>query len=608
MFIRKTTTGKRGHTTFRLVRSERVKGKASPVQRTLLNLGAHFSFPPDTWKPLCQRIGSLLAGQADLLPALAPDLEAEADRIFKLLVATRSDPAGAGAGAQPDYQMVDLDSVKSLHARTAGVEHAGLWAAELLGLPALLDSLGLAGSRRDAALASVIGRMAAPGSEATTAAWLQGRSALDELMGTDFSRIPDQRLHRASRSLLAHREIIEEHLFGRAMDLFGLDATVVLHDLTNTYLEGMAEGNPKARHGHSKEKRSDCRLLTLGLALDGGSGLVRRSRLFAGNVAESGTLAEMLEGLGAPKGALVVMDAGVGSEAQCAWLREHGYRYLSVSRQRHREFDAGAAISIDTASGHRVGLHRVDDAAQGEVRLYCHSERREAKEIAMMEKKRAALEKALDDINAGLGRPRTHKAVGKIRERIGRLRERYGPVAQHYEIDIDTDRSGKRATALRYRTVQLPNSMITHPGVYCLRSSETHLDPEALWRSYIMLTDVESVFRSLKSELGLRPVHHQTEAGSDGHLFISVIAYQLVQVIRRRLREQGMTSSWKTLRDTLNGHMRVTTSFRRKGGGLTLVRNAVEPDEGQAAIYGALGIDGKPGGMRKTVTEGDDTG
>ena len=605
MYIRKTTTGKRGHTTYRLVRSERTKGRDHPVQRTLLNLGAHFNFPPDTWKPLCQRIDSLLSGQDDLLTELPPELAAEADRIFKLLVASQS--AAAGNGEEPDHQLVDLNSVKSLHARTAGVEHAGLWAADLLGLPALLDSLGLAGSRRDAALASIIGRMAAPGSEAATATWLRQRSALDELMGTDFSRIPDQRLHRAAKSLLAHREAIEEHLFGRARDLFGLDATVVLYDLTNTYLEGMAGGNPSARRGHSKEKRSDCRLLTLGLALDGGSGLVRRSRLFAGNVAESGTLAEMLEGLGAPPGALVVMDAGVGTEAQCAWLREHGYRYLSVSRQWHREFDPGAATHIDTASGHRVGLHRVADEARGEVRLYCHSERRQAKEVAMVEKKRAALEQALDNLDAGLRRPRTTKAIDKIHERIGRLRESYRLVARHYQIDIDTDKSGKRATAVRYRTVPLPNSMITHPGVYCLRSTETHLASEDLWRSYIMLTDVESVFRSLKSELGLRPVHHQTEAGSDGHLFISVLAYQLVQVIRRRLREQGMAAGWKNLRDSLNGHMRVTTSFKRKGGGRTLVRNAVEPDEGQAAIYEALGIDSKPGGMSKTITKGDNT-
>ena len=134
-------------------------------------------------------------------------------------------------------------------------------------------------------MGSIIGRMACPGSELSTWRWLQSRSAFGELVDVDFEGIPLMRLYRASDHLVRNREKIENALFKRINDLFSLPATVTLYDLTNTYFEGDAASNKKAQHGHSKEKRSDCPLVTLGLILDG-SGFVRRSRMFAGNVSE----------------------------------------------------------------------------------------------------------------------------------------------------------------------------------------------------------------------------------------------------------------------------------------------------------------------------------
>ena len=146
-----------------------------------------------------------------------------------------------------------------------------------LGLPAVLEHLGIGASLRAAALGSVIARMARPGSERATRRWLRERSALGELLGVDFATMGPMRLYRASDALMAHREAIERHLFDRAMDLFDLHPTVTLYDLTNTYFEGEAGLQPKARRGHSKDKRTDRPLLTLGLVLDA-SGFVRRSQ------------------------------------------------------------------------------------------------------------------------------------------------------------------------------------------------------------------------------------------------------------------------------------------------------------------------------------------
>ena len=143
--------------------------------------------------------------------------------------------------------------------------------------------------------------------------------------------------------------------------------------------------------------------------------------------------------------------------------------------------------------------------------------------------------------------------------------------------------------------------MITHPGVYCLRTNMADWDEEALWRTYTALTDVEAVFRSLKSELGLRPIFHQTQKRSDGHLFITVIAYQLVQTIRRRLGEKGERASWSSLRSILEGQQRITAIFRRKDGRTLHVRKATRAEPRQRRIYEALGLDPAPGGIRKMI-------
>ena len=167
--------------------------------------------------------------------------------------------------------------------------------------------------------------MACPGSEHATRRRLAERNSLGELPGTDFETMGPMRVHRASDALMAHREVIEHHLFDHAMGLFDLRRTVTPSDLTNTYFEGGAGRQPKARRGHSKDKRTDRPLLTLGLVLDAG-GFVCRSQVFAGNVRENRTLAEMLDSLDAPRGALVVMDRGIATEERVCWLRESGPR------------------------------------------------------------------------------------------------------------------------------------------------------------------------------------------------------------------------------------------------------------------------------------------
>ena len=464
----------------------------------------------------------------------------------------------------------------------------------------LLQSLGLNGRQRAAAVGSIIGRMAAPGSERATYRWLCQRSALGELLQVDFETMSMMQLYRAADALVRHQKQIEGHLFNRVTELFGLPTTVTLYDLTNTYFEGVAAAQPLASHGHSKEKRSDCPLLTLALVLDG-SGFVRRSEVMAGKISEGEVLRGVLERLEVPKGALIVMDCGAATEQNLSWLREQGYRYLVVSLERTRHFDAAAAVSLTTAGEQQVQVQKVHSDDGAEVRLYCHSEARKGKEQAMLKKACARFEKSLQELHDGLSRPRTHKKVEAVWRRIGRLKSNSSGAGQHYQIKVATDTNGQQATAVTWHLDPVAGSKLTHPGVYCLRSNQTDWDAEAMWRTYIMLTDLEAVFRSLKSELGLRPIYHQKQQRSNGHLFITVLAYQLVQVIRRRLREQQEHRSWCSLREILAGQQRVTASFRRADGSTLHVRKATVAEPEQRALYEALGVDPAPGGVKKLV-------
>jgi transposase len=331
------------------------------------------------------------------------------------------------------------------------------------------------------------------------------------------------------------------------------------------------------------------------------SGFVRRSKMCAGNAAEAGTLQDMLKGLAAPDGALIIMDAGIATSANIAWLKEQKYRYLVVSRERGRQFDPVLAVNTLTASNETVRLQRVLDEDGTEVRLYCHSEGRETKETAIAGRFLASFETGLEKLAAGLSKPRGQKKLADIQQRIGRLKEKGRGIGQHYDIVVTPDETGTKAASITWTKTPVEGSMLTHPGVYCLRSNETTWDAETLWHAYTMLTDLEAVFRGLKSELGLRPVYHHKEERTEGHLFITVLACQLVQAVRRKLRDAGETMSWTRLKEILSVQRRVTATFQQRDGHTMHVRKETVAEPALRRIYDALGIDASPGGVRKLM-------
>lgn len=600
MYIRRTAIKSRRtgepYYTYRLVES--VRSADEVRQRTLLNLGRHFDVPRERWALLAQRIEQLTSPQATLgVVQLPPGEEELAQRYAAQVIQARA--RGPSPAGEADYQTVDVSRVDVVRPRSVGIEQVALQTIRQLGLDRKLEELGFNGPQTAAAIGTLVGRMAAPGSERATDDWLKHHSGLGELIDFVFEDMNPWQLYRVSDRLLKHKAALESFLYAREHTLFDFEEVITLYDLTNTYFEGVAATNHEARRGKSKEKRSDCPLVTLALVLDG-SGFPKCSEVFPGNASEPQTLEQMLTAL--PHAAVsptVVLDAGIATAENVAWLSAHGYRYVVVSRKRQRRFDPQQATLIKEADGVRIQAQRLVNPETGEVELYCHSSQRQKKEEGIHRLTEERLEAELKQLAEGLHKKRTVKRYDKVVERIGRLRQKYPRAAQYYSIDVTHDPDSGLATAIAWtRTTTIADTL---PGVYCLRSNCLDWDEATLWTTYIMLTDLEAVFRCLKSELGLRPVFHHKKDRVRGHLFISVLAYHIVHTIRSRLKASEIDLSWASLRRHLCTQQRVTVELKRVDGRTIHVRKATRPEPRQQLIYDALGIDERPGRTETTV-------
>jgi transposase len=182
-------------------------------------------------------------------------------------------------------------------------------------------------------------------------------------------------------------------------------------------------------------------------------------------------------------------------------------------------------------------------------------------------------------------------------EKIGRLKEKYRRVARRYEIHVQKDDKSPNATNMNWCMKQIDDTC----GYYVLRTSLLDRNEKEIFDIFTMLLDLEDAFRSMKSELGLRPVHHQIELRCDGHPFITVLAYHILHSIRLKLKRHGITDSWSTIRSGLATHFRVTTSMKRSDGKMIYIRKTAKPEECHTIIYDVLGLPRRPGKIFRAI-------
>lgn len=581
---------------------ESVRTQRGPRQRILLHMGK-LELPKTQWKQLADRIEEIVYGQMPLLP-VNEEIEQMAQHYAEILIQNHLMSASAHERAyeEPDYETVDLNTIESRRVRTIGGEYIGVEVLKALGMHHHLKSLGFSKTQINHAFLSIIGRLVYPRSERRTRIWARKMSGIDELLGTDYRNLSNNALYRILDQLLKHKRSIEHHLRVRERTLFSLEEKIILYDLTNTYFEGMAKENPDAKRGRSKDKQKGRPLVTLGLVIDE-LGFPKASRIFKGNVNESKTLLEMVKAMEEEeregptptvigKRATVVMDAGIAAEENLELLKSRGYEYLCVARNQPVEWSAIGVddlITIKEDSDNKVEVELFK--ADGEHILYCKSRAKGKKEEAIKTLFQERFEEGMKAINASLTKKGGTKRYCKVLERIGRLREKYATIAHYYEVEV-AEKDGI-ATKVTWSFARKEQAQQRFSGSYFLRTSRTDLNEAELWALYSMLTQVEDAFRTLKTDLNLRPVNHQKKRRTDAHLFITVLAYHVQNYIRVKLSQQGIRMRWNMIRDLLGTHVRVTTSLTNDEDERIHVRNSSVPELFNREVYSALGISGR---------------
>lgn len=600
MFIRKTThtNNKNGqaYSTYKLIES--IRTERGPRQRAVLNLGSDFTIDPEQWKELADRIEQIISGQTCLFP-VSEQIEQAARRYAQQIIRRHGQRSPVSVTEQdtPDFQTVDLNTLENEQIRSVGGESVVLAAIFELELDKKLEAMGFNRPNIEATIGVIAARLLAPTSERATHVWLQRETALDDLMEAQFEPLSQDRVYKVSDMLLGNKDEIEGYLRDRERHLFNLDENILLYDLTNTFFEGTGKYNPKARFGLSKEKRTDCPLVTLALLMDG-DGFPKKSQVLEGNVSEPGTLSKILPAISTTtQKPVVVTDAGIGTQENVQWLTENGYAYIVVSRKRQLDIPAGMEMAPVRQDDRRVIRAAIRENGSQEVEVYCHSTAKEIKERSIKNRFEQRFEEQLTHVRNAIHKKHGTKKYEKVLEKIGRLKERYRRVARRYEIRVEKDDVSGNAKDVVFKVKPTDDES----GYYVLRSNLTHADAKQVFDIFNMLLDVEDAFRSMKSELGLRPVHHQSQYRCDGHLFITVLAYHVLQTIRKKLKAQGITHSWATIRDTLSSHYRVTTSMKRSDGKVVYVRKTAKPEECHTRIYDALGLPIRPGKTSKTI-------
>jgi transposase len=588
MFIRKVFhTDKKNNTvyhTFKLIES--VRTERGPRQRMLLNLGADFNVPEEKWKDIANRIEQIATGQTPLFPP-KEDIEEIALLYAKRIISYH----GKEEKKEPsDYHTVDIDTIDHNNVRSVGAEHVIYETMKKLGLPDFLISLGFNRPATDCALGVIAAKLIAPSSDRATHIWLQNESAIDDLLEADFKDLSQDRVYKAADMLLKNKKKIEDQLRVKESSLFDLTERIILYDLTNTFFEGSGKYNDKACFGNSKEKRSDCPLVTLALVLDT-DGFPKRTEVFPGNISEPGTLKEIISCLSPETRPLIVVDAGIATEDNITWLKDH-YDYIVVSRKK--KIDAlpeMVTVREDNRRCIHAGIIRTDN----EATLICHSTDKEIKETGIQNRFEKRFEEELTKVHNTLNKKHGTKNYGKVLEKIGRLKERYKRIARRYEITVTKNEN--LATSVTWQRKQEEH----YPGMYTLRSNRLDLTEQEFFNIFSMLTDIEDAFRSMKSELGLRPVYHQKEHRTGGHLFITVIAYHIMQTIRYSLKNKQINDSWSTIRKVLSTHVRITTTIKRDDGRVIHIRKSTRPEPVHIRIYDALHLSHHPGKTIKTI-------
>lgn len=571
MYLRHSTVRKDGkaHTYWRLVRSVRRNGKV--VQETVAQLGELDAQGRLRAEALARRI----AGRSDQYE----------------LFEERPGPERAIA--------VRLDRIRLERARRFGDVWLSwtLWRA--LGLDRLCTELMPEGRSEvpwsTMAAVLVMARLCEPSSELHIAEDFYRTTALEDMLDLPCEQVNDDRLYRALDRLLPHKRAIEEHLQKRLGEMFALEYDLLLYDVTSTFFEGLAEANPQAKRGHSRDHRPDCKQVCIALVVTR-EGVPLSYEVFDGNRVDVTTVEEIVGTMEARFGLadrIWVMDRGMMSRKNIAWLQKTGRRYvLGASRQEVKRWRQ----QILEESGWQTVRDGVEAklAREGtETFVLCRSAERRQKEKAMHERFSVRIEEGLGRLARRVQKARRKLDRGPLERQIGRLLERNSRAAGRFLVTLTDDPilpAGLRLEwSIRPEWEELSR---LSEGCYVLRTNVNDWTAEALWQTYIQLTQAESAFRIQKTELSIRPVWHQKKERVQAHIFVCFVAYVLWKTLEQWQKQAGLGNSPRTILDELARLQSadIVLPTADDPGRELRIRCVVRPDKAQAELLDRLGL------------------
>lgn len=503
-------------------------------------------------------------------------------------------------------KLIDVNTIKHTDARDVGAENVCLQAIRELELDTFLQHQKWSERKINAALASLIVRTVYSPSEWASLRILDENSAAMELLTGQFGDCPTQReVYAAAPSLYALKDELERHLCSRTDSLFNLTNRVILFDLTNFYFEGSKTGSKKAKFGRSKEKRSDCRLLVLALAINT-EGFIRYSSILAGNTADPDSLPEMVENIIAKnpvspnpdQKVMVVIDAGIATEANLELLKKRGYNYLCVSRTKLKEYtlkDEGRSVTVLDSRKRPITLAEVEHEPGGDFYLRVNSPSKAMTERSMNQQWRERFEMELTKACNALTAKGGTKKYDKVVERVGRALGKYPSVSKYYQIDyIRSEENPEHMADIRWQIKSSQDQTGQCFGTYFLRTNVDDLDERSTWDYYNLIREIEKSNRQLKNDLELRPIYHQKDDNSDAHLFFGLLSYWIVNTIRYKLKLHGITHYWTELKRILSTQKAITTEAENALGQRVELRICSDPTEAAAELYRALKYQSTP--------------
>jgi transposase len=571
MYLRYTTRKKDGklHRTWRLVRSVRVGRRV--IQQTVAHLGE------------LDEAGRLRARSFARALIGAPE---------------QADLFAAGKGEQTVG--VRLNGVRIENGRQFGNVYLALalWRACRLDE---FTALHVPSGREEVAwekMAAVLvaARLCEPSSELHIAEDWYRRTALSDLLQLSEAQVNKDRLYRALDRLLPHKAALEAHLSKRVGELFACDNDVLLYDVTSTYFEGEAAGNAQAQRGYSRDHRPDCKQVCIALVVTF-EGYPLGYEVFPGNTHDSTTVRTIVETMEARHGTVGkvwVMDRGMASARNVAWLRETGRRYiLGMPKSALRQWAPALADQQDWRAirdGIEVKLCAAPDGGE-ETFILCRSRDRSAKEKAMHARFSTRIEQALGKLQGRIAKAKRPLKRDALNRQIGRLLQRNQRAAARFAIELK-DADTPAGCVLKVTVQALFDEWAAlSEGAYVLRTNVTDWNDEKLWKAYIQLTQAEAAFRIHKDQLSIRPIWHQREDRVQAHILVCFLAFVLWKTLELWQARAGLGNSPRTLLEEFARIQSHDVILPTPTHGEVRLRCVTHPDAAQGALLHRLGIE-----------------